>query len=423
MIIADGWGDKHIDYESYFQYGIADQQSFNRFPFAFAMSTYMEYEDGDTCNGFGYDPTAAWADFDYVMECATDSAAAATAMSTGSKTDSGTIGLDIDDAPLLHAVERAEQLGKATGVVTSVQLSHATPAGFVAHNVDRGNYAEIANEMIYDSAVDVVMGAGHPFWDDDGQPQVPAVPNDWRYVGGESTWWDLVAGTAGGDANGDLTADPWILIEERAEFQALASGPTPARVFGVAPVEDTLQLNRGGDYLADPFVVPFIETVPTLEEMTNAALNVLDNDPDGMFLMIEGGAIDWASHGNYSPNSSGRMIEEFVDFERSVDAVIEWVQANGNWGETLLIVTGDHETGYLTGPGSDPFWEPVVNNGAGNLPGMEWHSPDHTNSLIPLFAKGDAGRILRGYADGDDPVRGDYLDNTELGEVLFRSLG
>jgi alkaline phosphatase len=388
-----------------------------------AMSTYMVYEEGDSCFDAGYDPAQAWSDFGYVLDCATDSAAAATAMSTAVKTDARTIGLDIDDQPVTHALERAEELGKATGVVTSVQLSHATPAGFVAHHADRGEYAEIAYEMVYDSAVDVVMGAGHPFWDDDGDPQTPLDEEDWEYVGGEATWWDLVTGLAGGDADGDLVADPWTLIDERAEFQALATGPTPTRVFGVAPVEDTLQLNRSGDYLADPFVVPFIDTVPTLEEMTKAALNVLDDDPDGLFLMIEGGAIDWASHGNYAPNSSGRMIEEFVDFERSVEAVIEWVKANSNWGETLLVVTGDHETGYLNGPGSDPIWVPIVNNGAGVLPGTAWYSVDHTNSLIPLFAKGDAGRMLKYFADEYDPVRGPYLDNAELGQVLFQAVG
>ncbi|MDJ0767190.1 MAG: alkaline phosphatase [Ilumatobacter sp.] len=423
VMIADGWGYNHVDAASYFEYGKPDRQLFNRFPVELAMSTYMAYEEGHACSGVGYDPDAAWADFAYVTTCATDSAAAATTMSTGVKTDSGTIGLDIDDQPLVHALERAEERGMATGVVTSVQLSHATPAGFVAHNVYRGNYADIANEMIYDSATDVVMGAGHPFYDDDGLPQVPAIPKDWRYVGGDATWWDLAAGTAGGDADGDGFDDPWLLIDERAEFQGLMSGPTPARVFGVAPVEDTLQLNRGGDYLADPFVVPFIESVPTLEEMTAAALNILDDDPDGMFLMVEGGAVDWASHGNYGPNASGRMIEEFIDFERSVETVVDWVKRHSNWGETLLIVTGDHETGYLNGPGSDPTWEPIVNNGAGTLPGMEWHSPDHTNSLIPLFAKGAAARMLRHAADYHDGVRGPYLDNTQLAEVLFTAIG
>ncbi len=131
--------------------------------------------------------------------------------------------------------------------------------------------------------------------------------------------------------------------------------------------------------------------------------------------MVEGGAVDWASH----LNESGRMIEEAIDFERSVEAVVAWVNENSNWGETLLIVTSDHETGYLTGPGSNPTWEPIVNNGAGNLPGMEWHSGDHTNSLVVLSAKGDAARMFSRYADGHDPVRGRYLDNTEVARLVF----
>jgi alkaline phosphatase len=228
-----------------------------------------------------------------------------------------------------------------------------------------------------------------------------------------------VAGTAGGDADGDGVADPWTLIQTRDEFQALMNGPTPKRVVGTAQVYQTLQVNRSGDYLADPYAVPLIDTVPTLEEMTKAALNILDDDPDGLFLMVEGGAVDWASHGDYNPNSSGRMIEEHIDFDNSVQAVVDWVQANSNWGETLLIVTSDHETGYLTGPGSDPTWTPIVNNGAGFLPGMEWHSVNHTNSLLPLYAKGDAARMFRRYADQYDPVRGRYIDNTELATVLF----
>jgi len=161
-----------------------------------------------------------------------------------------------------------------------------------------------------------------------------------------------------------------------------------------------------------------LDNVPTLEEMTRAALNILDDDPDGLFLMIEGGAIDWASHAN----ESGRMIEEELDFAASVAAVMAWVEANSNWGETLLVVTADHETGYLTGPDSDPAWTPIVNMGAGTLPGMEWHSGDHTNNLVPFFAKGDAARMFKKLADEQDPVHGRYLDNTEMAQALFRTM-
>ena len=416
IMISDGLGFSHLEATRYYKYVKDVRQIFNRFPFNYAMSTYMAYYEGEPCYGKGYDPELAWSDFGYVKACSTDSAAAATAMSTGVKTYKGAIGVDLERQPLKHALELAEEKGKATGVVTSVEWSHATPAGFVAHNVSRDNYAEIAQEMIYDSAVEVIMGCGHPWFDINGQPK--GTPNTFKYVGGADTWNDLVAGTAGGDADGDGFDDPWALIQTRAEFQALVKGPTPKRVIGTAQVYQTLQQGRGGDGKADPYVVPFIETVPTLEEMTKAALNILDDDPDGLFLMVEGGAIDWASHAN----QSGRMIEEQIDFENAVKAIVKWVRKKSNWRETLLIVTSDHETGYLTGPGSDPAWEPIVNNGAGNLPEMQWHSDSHTNSLVPLFAKGRAAGMLEGYADENDPVRGRYVDNTELAKVIFRAI-
>jgi alkaline phosphatase len=410
VMISDGWGFNHLEAVSYYEYGKDARQIYNRFPFQFAMSTYSYY-----CS---YDPALAWSDFAYVESCYTDSAAAATAMATGVKTYDAGIGVDVDGNPVPNALELAEAKGKATGVITSVEWTHATPAGHVAHNVSRNNYAEIGQEIVDVSAADVVMGAGHPWYDADGNLKV--APNTFNYVGGEATWDALVAGTAGGDADGDGVADPWTLVQTRAEFQALMNGPTPKRVLGTAQVYQTLQQGRSGDANADPYVVPRIETVPTLTEMTVAALNILDDDPDGLYLMVEGGAVDWASH----DNQSGRMIEEAIEFERAVEAVVDWVQKNSNWGETLLIVTGDHETGYLWGPGSGPgpVWMPIVNNGAGVLPGMEWHVEDHTNSLMVLSAKGDAARMFTRYADQYDPVRGRYLDNTEVAELVFWTL-
>lgn len=408
VMIGDGYGFNQNISASDYEYGKAGRQIYYRFPFQFAMSTYSYYCD--------YDPSMAWSDFDYVKSCYTDSAAAATAMATGVKTYDAGIGVDVDGNPVKNALELAEEKGKSTGVVTSVEWTHATPAGFVAHNVSRNNYAAIGQEIVDVSAADVVMGGGNPWYDVDGLPV--AEPITFEYVGGQTTWDALVAGTAGGDANGDGIADPWTLIQSRDEFQALMSGPTPKRVLGTAQVYQTLQQGRSGDAYADPYVVPRTETVPTLTEMSLAALNVLDDDPDGLFLMVEGGAIDWAAHSN----QSGRTIEEAIEFERAVEAVVSWVQANSNWGETLLIVTADHETGYLWGPGSDPEWMPIVNNGAGNLPGMEWHSPNHTNSLVKLAAKGDAARMFRQYATGFDPVRGLYIDNTNIADVVFWAL-
>lgn len=421
VMISDGMGFNHTLAASYYNFGKANRQVYNRFPFRFAMSTYAGSDlagapDTDPCVGWGYDPARAWSEFTYVNICYTDSASAATAMATGVKTYNAAIGVDLFGQPVKNVVEAAEELGKATGVVTSVPISHATPAGFVAHNVHRNNYAAIAQEMIYVSAVDVIMGAGHPWYTNDGVLTVS--PISFNYVGGESTWDDLLAGTAGNDADGDGFFDSWTLIQERAEFQALTSGPTPKRVFGIAQVHNTLQQGRSGDASAVPFAVPLNTNVPTLVEMTLSALNILDDDPDGLFLMVEGGAVDWAAHAN----QSGRVIEEQLDFDAAVEAVVSWVNANSNWGETLLIVTGDHETGYLLGPGSNPTWQPIINNGAGNLPGMQWNSGNHTNSLLPFYAKGDDARWFTNYATQTDPVRGRYIDNTDIARVIFQVL-
>jgi alkaline phosphatase len=396
-----------------YQYGRLQGQVYEEFPVRLAMSTYL--------TGGSYDPNKAWMDFGHVKSGYTDSAAAATAMSCGVKTYKGAIGVGPDKEPAANIIEACERLGRATGVITSVEWSHATPAGFVAHNKSRNNYEAIAKEMINESAVDVIMGCGHPLYDNNGKPAL--LPNTHKYVGGASTWKALEAGTAGADADGDGVNDPWRLIQTRDEFVTLAEGETPKRVCGVAQAHKTLQQERSGSGNAAPYAVELTGTVPTLEEMTRAALNVLDNDADGFFLMVEGGAVDWAGH----DNQSGRMIEEEINFNRSVEAVIDWVTKNSNWDETLVIVTADHETGYLTGPKSAASaealgWDPLVNNGKGELPGMDWNSRSHTNSLVPFYAKGRGARLFTKVADGKDPVRGEYIDNTAIAQIIFTLL-
>ena len=416
FMIADGCGYNHVDAANIYRFGKIGTGIYEKFPVKYGMTTYA-------VGGEQYNPDSAWTDFNYVKKKPTDSAASATAMSTGVKTYNGAIGVDIDKKPLETIVERAERLGKASGVITSVQFNHATPAAFAAHKESRSNYSEIGREMILESQIDVIMGAGHPVYDDNGNELTDP---DFAAWGGQENWQNLTAGRIGGDANGDGTPDLWHFISGREEFQALASGDTPIRVFGLAPVKSTLQQKRNGDENADIFSVPLNESAPTLTEMTLAAINVLDNDPDGFFLMIEGGAVDWASH----DNQSGRMIEEKIDFDQAIEAVLGWIEAKSNWQETLVMITGDHETGYLNGPGSgdnaklaeggtEAVWVPLTNNGKGNLPGMEWYSTGHTNQLLPFYAKGAGSRRFVKYADQTDPVRGKYIDNGEIGLVMM----
>jgi alkaline phosphatase len=428
LVIIDGFGFFDSDAGSIYRHGATGELTYEKLPLHLAMSTYPA--------GSGYDGEKAWKDFDYVRYDATDSAAAATALACGVKTYCGAIGVGGDKnnpERVQNVVEAAESSGKATGVITTVELSHATPAGFVAHNASRNSYEEIAREMLFESAVDVIMGAGHPLYDNDGKSRTRP---SFKYVGGRDAWLALQNGERAADSDGDSVPDPWTLIEERADFQKLAAGPAPKRLLGIPRVATTLREKRGGDEKAAPYVVASSDSIPTLAEMTAAALNVLDDDPDGFFLMIEGGAVDWASH----ENESGRLVEELLDLDDAVAAVIGWVENNSSWDETLIIVTADHECGYVTGPKSGPSaweakkglvkddappadakprWNSIENRGKGVLPGMEWHAGDHTNSLVPVYARGAGSALLDKYADETDPRRGRYLDNTEIAKTIM----
>lgn len=293
LLIADGRGYNHIRATDFYEHGEVGKQVYEQTFTSLFMSTYS------ASGAKGYDPQKAWSDPDYIRHGATDSAAAATAMATGVKTYNGAIGVGPDKQPVPSVVDRAEELGKATGVITSVMFSHATPAGFVAHEGGRGRYEDIARDMLVDSKVDVIMGTGNPWFDASGK-FVAAVddkgaittPQNYSYVGGVDLWLQLLTGTLGGDADADGQPDLWTPVMSRAEFQELTDGETPERVLGVAQAASSLQVERPGSPEEAPGTTPFTENVPTLAEMTRAAINVLDNDPDGFFLMVEGGAVD-----------------------------------------------------------------------------------------------------------------------------------
>jgi len=185
---------------------------------------------------------------------------------------------------------------------------------------------------------------------------------------------------------------------------------------------------------------------PMLDEMAAAALTVLERDPNGFVLMIEGGSVDWAAHGN----NMDRVVGEMIGFNLAVQSVVDWVE-NGNngsnWDNTLVIITGDHETGYLAaGPGIFPdqplgtvsnitlglektitstgrrsSWEDDNGNNeidAGETIFWAWNSGTHTNTLIPLYAKGVGAELFADFAIAPDRKRGTYLDNTDVHMVM-----
>ncbi|MBK6733320.1 MAG: alkaline phosphatase [bacterium] len=184
-------------------------------------------------------------------------------------------------------------------------------------------------------------------------------------------------------------------------------------------MRETLQQQRPGDRQAAPFAEPLLTGVPSLTDMARGALNVLDADPDGFFLMIEGGAVDWAAH----DNQPGRLVEEVVGFAEAVAAVRRWIDANGGWERNLLLITADHETGYLTGPSpaEDPPASPPPSPAAPRRresarTGVPFPEPRNAGAC-PWRRRGGNER-LPGLAGHRDPVRGPYLDNTAIGLLL-----
>ncbi|MEO0883184.1 MAG: alkaline phosphatase [Pseudomonadota bacterium] len=404
----------------------------------------------------GYDPTTRWDRFENAMAndflpvgqsytSYTDSAAAGTALMTGRKTSVGRINVDwTGENSFATIADIAMDQGLSAGAVASVMVSHATPAAVIAHNISRNNYVDIFQEMVA-SDLDVIMGAGHPLYDGSGGT-VDGPDRDYKYVGGEDTYAAMQAASG---ING------FDYIDTKAEFEALAAGTNvPERVVGVARAGATLQAARQGLSDADtPSGMAFNTDVPDLPTMSLGALNVLSQDEDGFFVMIEGGAIDWMGHANNMP----RFIEEQIDFNLAVDAVVAWVEENSSWEDTLLIVTSDHECGGVWGEGTwtngvgdavatdrsnealaaarfDPA-EDVFNDflavqdrGAGNMPGYQWASPNHTNELVPLWAMGAGAERFAEFTRTDIKAgklwgeaygwTGDYVDNTAVFEVM-----
>lgn len=397
-MISDGWGENQIKATNYY---MGQTQAYESFPAQLFMSSYhgMGKMGSDDIAEFftSYNSSKAWSDVEYINNKPTDSAPAATAMGTGEKTYDGSINMSVDQKSLKTLAEVAKQKGKSAGVISTVQFSHATPAAFgAAHNLSRNNYSEIANEMLA-SKLDVVMGTGHPDYDDNGMPRSE---KEYMYVGGETTWKALQSGSL----------NDWTFTDDKTELLAVANGTNvPEKLVFVAKAATTLQQAREGD----PQVIDETNkniVVPTLAEMTQASLNVLGQNEEGFFIMIEGGAIDWANHAN----QKGRLIEEQDDFNQSVDAVIRWVEANSNWDETLLIVTGDHETGYLSGETEQDLGKAQIkDNGKGVMPGMKYYSGGHTNQLIPFYAKGIGAEALTSLARVHDLKRGYYVENTD----------
>lgn len=252
----------------------------------------------------------------------TDSSSAATAFATGYKTTNGFVSVGPSNAsvlsilespseglqycPLATVLEGSKLEGKATGLVATCRVTHATPAAFASHVDNRDNENEIMEQMVYED-IDVVFGGG-------SRHLIPEAEGGKR--------------TDGENLKGVLLDRGYHYVDSRDEMLNLSSG----KVWGL---------------FASSHMAPDIDRAelapeePSLEEMTGKAVELLSQDKDGFFLMVEGSQIDWANHAN----DPAYAVTDFLAFDEAVKVAVEFAEKDGH---TLVLAFPDHNTGGMT---------------------------------------------------------------------------
>lgn len=249
----------------------------------------------------------------------TDSAAAASAYATGMKTHYRALSVAPDGTPRRTVLEAAEAVGMATGLVTTAAFFDATPAAFAAHWPIRYERAKVIPQML-GSGVDVIAGGGLDAFGRDGLPALET-----------------------------LAAD--------AGFALITSKEALATVRAARSLVVFARQERDVDHPDFP-----------LAALTRFALERLGDDPDGFFLLVEHEGIDSASHQNHRDDTA-RSLRSFDD---AIGVALEFARARA---DTLVLVTGDHETGGLRLTGNETLRP-------------EWSTVDHTGAGVPLFVHG-----------------------------------
>ena len=278
----------------------------------------------------------------YGSDYITDSAAAATALSTGVATRNGMIGMGPDSLVRETVLERAQKTGKKTGIVASCSITHPTPASYLAHVPSRNMHLEIALQIAGAAKADLYLGSG------------------WG--------WFLPIASGGRRTDGRN-----LLSEMRM------SGFTVVLSDSAFRVAENRKARKLIGLFAEEHVGNAQTRTPRLSELTAHALNSLSGK-EGFFLLVEGSQIDWAGH----DNQSDQIIAEMVDFDDAIGEVVRFAEKNP---ETLIIVTADHETGgyaILGGSSGDH----TVQGG--------FVTDDHTGTMVPIFAMGPAAEKFTG---------------------------
>lgn len=287
----------------------------------------------------------------------TDSAASATSLACGIKTYYNAVGVDHTGNMVPSVAHELQADGWAVGVVTSVPISHATPAAMYAHNVTRKDYQDISRDMLGLPSVshpqqplpgmDVVLGTGFGDEADEdklqGENFVPGniylTNDDLKKVSVERGGKYITAVRTAGQSGTKVLQD--------AATKAATENGRLLGFFGISGYESHLPWQTAnGDYVpvadaeteAQKYSPEDLNENPTLAEMTQAALKVLSNRGKKFWLMVEPGDVDWANHDNNIDNAIGAVNSG----DEAVKVITDWVEANSSWDESLMIVTADH---------------------------------------------------------------------------------
>ncbi|WP_206028666.1 alkaline phosphatase [Thalassoroseus pseudoceratinae] len=284
-----------------------------------------------------------------------DSAATATAMTTGSKTYNGSIGVDRTGFQITSIAHAAQQEDYRIGVVTSVPISHATPASAYSHNVTRNDYQDLSRDLLGLpsiahpdqplSGVDVLIGAGYGVKTSTDRAQgknfVPGnrylTDADWKAVNVENGGKYVVASPQKDKTGKEVLAE--------AAQKAITDGHRLFGFFGTGYAHLPFQTadgkfnpSPGTTKKQEKYSADEVRSQPTLSEMTETALAVISADDKPFWMLVEAGDVDWANHDNNLDNSIGAVFSG----DDAVRTITEWVEKNSSWDESVLIVTADH---------------------------------------------------------------------------------
>lgn len=334
-----------------------------------AVSSLLLSEEGET--GFEMAPVIGLNETQSANNFVTDSPAGGTALATGTRTCNGFLGVGPDSVQLVSILKKAQQMGKKTGIVVNTTLTEATPGAFYAGVTSRSMSYRIA-EQFTQSGVDVAVGAGlSAFINRPDSVDLTAVLIDKGYD--VYLDWKSVLNTHSEKFVGILEMGD---VHRRNKSSNKSAGAADgaevclaAKLAAEASDGDTTRFSQPTEYLEKA-------SIKAIEQLSK-------NAPNGFFLMIESAIIDGYGHNN---DSEG-MIEEMQEFNRTLKALVEYVNEHPN---TLLVVTADHETGG-TGVGykSHPVNEPQGLK-------LNFSTKGHTGTVVPIFAYGAGAQEFAG---------------------------